>query len=126
MNHKISIYFQHCFKVLISPILLLALCACTTSSEPTTIVPATILAPNAKTPANALSAEADNALKTAEQNVVEARIQRALWIAAVEELDKARAAAKALDSEGTLKHAREVILLCALSLQQKQVPPVAW
>lgn len=77
-------------------------------------------------PATALSTEADSALKAAEQNVIEARIQRSLWIAAVEELEKARAAAKAFDNEATLTHAREVILLCTLSSQQKQAPSVSW
>ena len=83
-------------------------------------------APATKSPATAISAEADSALKAAEQNVIEARIQRSLWIAAVDELEKARAAARAFDSEATLTHAREVILLCTLSLQQKQAPSVSW
>lgn len=83
-------------------------------------------APAMKAATAALSAEADAALKQAEQNVSEARAQRALWIAAAQELDKARAAAKAFDSGATLLHAREASALCTLSLQQKQAPPVSW
>ena len=74
----------------------------------------------------ALSVDADNALKAAEQTVIETRVRRALWTAATDQLNRARAAAKILDSDLTLKHAREVIALCQLSLQQKQSPPVTW
>ena len=104
------------------------LSACATIPEPATAEAATATAPApvAKAPIKALNAEADSALKAAEQSVVEARIQRALWIAAVDELAKARAAAKIFDSEATLKHAREAISLCNLSLQQKQAPLVTW
>ena len=102
------------------------LSACATIPEPAMSGPVTVPAPVAKVSINALNAEADSALKAAEQSVVEARIQRALWIAAVDELAKARAAAKIFDSEATLKHARETISLCNLSLQQKQAPPVTW
>ena len=105
------------------------LSACATIPEPATAEAVTALAPVApvaNAPINALNAEADSALKAAEQSVVEARIQRALWIAAVDELAKARAAAKIFDNEATLKHARETISLCNLSLQQKQAPPVTW
>ena len=73
-----------------------------------------------------LSVDADNALKAAEQTVIETRVRRALWTAATDQLNRARAAAKILDSDLTLKHAREVIALCQLSLQQKQSPPVTW
>ena len=102
------------------------LSACATIPEPATAEAVTAPAPVAKVPINALNAEADSALKAAEQSVVEARIQRALWIAAVDELAKARAAAKIFDNEATLKHARETISLCNLSLQQKQAPPIIW
>ena len=73
-----------------------------------------------------LSAEADNALKAAEQTVVETRVRRALWTAATEQLALARGAAKIFDSENTLKHAREAIVLCQSGLQQKLLPPVTW
>ena len=106
--------------------MLLALSACTTPQAPPLAAPVAMPVPVKKTLPTALNAEADSALKAAEQNVVEARIQRTLWIAAVEELEKARAAANVFDSEATLNHAREVILLCALSLQQKRSPPVSW
>jgi hypothetical protein len=96
--------------------------------------PQTVRAPAARPPAQtlakaaptALNAEAESALKAAEQSVIEARIQRSLWTAAVEELDKAQLAAKSFDSEATLLHAHEAIALCALSLQQKKAPPVGW
>ncbi len=74
----------------------------------------------------ALSAEAEGALKVAEQSVIEARVQRALWSAAVEQLGLARLAAKEFDSGTTLRHAREVVALCNLSTQQKAATPVAW
>lgn len=74
----------------------------------------------------ALTDEADSALKAAEQSVTEARIKRALWTAAVLELDRARAAAKTFDSAATLAHAREVIALCGLSIAQLSSAPVKW
>ncbi len=74
----------------------------------------------------ALTEEADAALKAAEQSVIEARIKRALWTAAVEELKKAQVAAKNLDSISTLVHAREVIALCGLSIAQLSSTPVKW
>ena len=83
-----------------------------------------IVAPAAKT--KLLTAEADSALKAAEQSVIEARVMRALWTAAVEHLNKARAAAKLFDSTATLEHAKEVVALCALSIQQTKLPPVKW
>jgi hypothetical protein len=73
-----------------------------------------------------LSVEADSALKAAEQSVIEARVKRALWTAAVEQLNKARAAAQILDSSATLAHAKEVVALCALSIKQTALPPVKW
>jgi hypothetical protein len=74
----------------------------------------------------ALTAEADSALKAAEQSVIEARVKRALWTAAVEHLNKARAAAQVFNSTGTLEHAKEVVLLCELSIKQTALPPVKW
>ena len=74
----------------------------------------------------ALAAEAEAALQAAEQGVIEAGIKRALWIAAVEELSRARVAAKEFDSAATLRHAREAILLCELSIAQLSKAPVKW
>ena len=126
MNNKLSTNFRQKFCLPLATGLVLTLSACATIPEPATAESVTALAPVANVPINALNAEADSALKAAEQSVVEARIQRALWIAAVDELAKARAAAKIFDNEATLKHARETISLCNLSLQQKQAPPVTW
>ena len=74
----------------------------------------------------ALTDEADKILKAAEQNVTEARIKRALWTAAVEELKLAQEAAKNFDSVATLAHAREVIALCGHSIAQLSSAPVKW
>lgn len=74
----------------------------------------------------ALTEEAEVALKVAEQSVTEARAKRSLWIAAVEHLAKAREAAKVFDSAAVLTHSKEVVALCALSLQQLSAPPVKW
>jgi hypothetical protein len=74
----------------------------------------------------ALSAEADAALQAAEQSVIEARVKRALWTAAVDELKRARAAALQFDSIATLRYARESIALCELSIAQLSRPPVKW
>ena len=74
----------------------------------------------------ALTAEADAALKAAEQSVTEARIKRALWTAAIEELKRAQAAAKDFDSVATLAHASETIALCGLSVAQLSKAPVKW
>ncbi|MCY7389348.1 MAG: hypothetical protein LH481_15050 [Burkholderiales bacterium] len=74
----------------------------------------------------ALTAEADTALQAAEQGVIEARVKRALWTAAVNELNRARTAAKEFNSAATLRHAREVIALCELSIAQLSRPPVKW
>ena len=73
-----------------------------------------------------LTEEADAALKAAEQSVTEARIKRALWTSAVEELERARTAAKIFDSVATLQHAREAVALCGLSIVQLLAPPVKW
>ena len=73
-----------------------------------------------------LTAEAEAALNDAENSVREARVKRALWIAAVEELDKARAAANRFDSAATLTHAREAVELCVLSIKQLSAPLVKW
>ena len=87
--------------------------------------PATAVAIPAGKP-TALTAEAESALKVAEQSVIEARGKRSLWTAAVEHLNKARAAAQVFDSNATLAHAKEVAALCALSIQQLTLPPVKW
>ncbi len=126
MNHKILHFIKHLFGAIIAALVLLVPSACTTLQAPAPTAQVAMPVPVKNAPATALSTEADSALKAAEQNVIEARIQRSLWIAAVEELEKARAAAKAFDSEATLTHAREVILLCTLSSQQKQAPSVSW
>ncbi len=73
-----------------------------------------------------LTVEAASALTAAEQSVIEARVKRSLWTAAVEHLNKARAAAQDFDSTATLVHAKEVVALCALSIQQLALPPVKW
>ncbi len=73
-----------------------------------------------------LSPEAQSALNAAEQSVIEGKIKRTLWSAAVEHLAKAKSAAKSFDSETTLKYAKETIALCELSNQQAQSPAVVW
>lgn len=72
----------------------------------------------------ALTAEAASALQSAEAQVVAARKMRTLWPTAVTELEKARAAAQRLDSTSTIAFAREVIALCALSLEQRKASRV--
>lgn len=92
-------------------------------------IPKTEPAPLRVSPAarpTALTADADSALKAAEQSVIEARVKRSLWTAAVEHLNKARAAAQVFDSTATLEHAKEAVALCALSIQQTKLPPVKW
>jgi len=111
------------FSAVIS--IVISLGGCITAPAPVANIP-TIIAEPAPGKPTTLSVEADNALKAAEQTVIETRIRRALWTAAAEHLERARAAAKKLDSDLTLKNAREVIALCQLSLQQKQSPPVTW
>lgn len=86
-----------------------------------------VVAPTAPPPVpTSLSAEADSTLKAAEQSVIEARVKRVLWSAAVEQLQQAKAAAKIFDSDATLKHAKEVIALCEISSKQAQLAPIAW
>lgn len=87
---------------------------------PVAVIPAAPLAPTS------LNAEAAGTLKAAEQSVIEARVKRALWSAAIEQLVEARKAAKVFDSDATLRHAKEVIALCELSSKQAQLPPVVW
>jgi hypothetical protein len=87
---------------------------------PAAVVPAAAPAPTS------LNAEAASTLKAAEQSVIEARVKRVLWSAAIEQLAEARKTAKIFDSEATLRHAKEVIALCELSGKQAQLPPVAW
>ena len=103
----------------------IALSGCVTAPATVAVAPVAtpIIAPAKPT---VLTTEADNALKAAEQTIIETRVRRALWSAATEQLDRARAAAKTFDSDLTLKHAREAIALCQLSLQQKKSPPVTW
>lgn len=91
-----------------------------------TKIPVAVIAVVAPQKPIALTVEADAALKTAEQSVTEARIKRALWTAAVLELERARLAAKQFDSVATLGHAREVIALCDRSIAQLSEPPVTW
>lgn len=74
----------------------------------------------------ALTPEAEATLQAAEQSVIEARIKRSLWTAAVDQLKKARAAAQVFDSEATLEHAKEAVALCILSIKQLELPPVKW
>lgn len=86
-----------------------------------------VVAPTAPPPApTSLSAEAESTLKAAEQSVIEARVKRVLWSAAVEQLQQAKTAAKIFDSDATLKHAKEVIALCEISSKQAQLAPIAW
>ena len=89
-----------------------------------TKIPAAVIPVPALPEPIALSAEAETTLKAAEQNVIEARVKRTLWTAAVVELDRARTAAKKFDSNATLRHAREVIALCDLSIAQLSKAPV--
>lgn len=107
----------------------LIVAGCTTYKEAPKAPPApvVVVAPPAPPPKpTSLTVEAEGALKAAEQSIVEARVKRALWTAAIEQLTLARSAAKVFDSEATLKHAREVVALCQLSAQQKANQPVLW
>ncbi len=108
-----------------SGIMVFSLSGCITAPVPPASLPAVIAQPAPAMPST-LSIEADNALKAAEQTVIETRVRRALWTAATEHLESARVAARSLNSDLTLKHAREAIALCQLGLQQKQSPPVIW
>jgi hypothetical protein len=100
------------------------LAGCATPEAPQ--IPAVVVPVAVPAAPTALSEEADATLKAAEQSVLEARIKRALWTAAVEELNRARLAAKGFDSVATLRHAREAIALCELSIAQLSKAPVTW
>jgi len=100
------------------------LSGCAVPQAPPAPLAAVPLAPVPKP--TVLTEEADSALRAAEQSVTEARIKRALWAAAVEELERARTAAKGFDSVSTLRHAREAIVLCGLSIAQLSAAPVTW
>ncbi len=91
--------------------------------EVTKIPVAVIAIPMPQTPTS-LTEAAESSLNAAEQSVIEARVKRALWTAAVEELDRARMAAREFDSNATVRHAREVIALCDLSIAQLSKAPV--
>jgi hypothetical protein len=73
-----------------------------------------------------LSEAAQTALTAAESSVAHARAKRALWTAAVRELANAHAAAKVFDSDKTIQHAQEAVILCKLSIEQLSAPPVTW
>ena len=95
-----------------------------TENQKTPVVVAIPLPPPPKP--LALTEEAETILKAAEQSVIEARIKRALWTAAVSELERARTASKVFDSVATSRHAREAIVLCGLSVAQLSAAPVSW
>jgi hypothetical protein len=97
---------------------------CAMQQAPVTVAPPPPVAPPSAP--TELSVEAMAALQAAEQSVIEARVRRALWTTAVDELAKARAAAKIFDSANTLVHAREAVTLCELSIKQTAAPPVTW
>lgn len=101
-------------------VVLLGGCA---APEVTKIPVAVIVIPMPQTPTS-LTEAAESSLNAAEQSVIEARVKRALWTAAVEELDRARTAAREFDSNATVRHAREVIALCDLSIAQLSKAPV--
>jgi len=101
-------------------------CASIFESQKPTLVPVADV-PTVPVPTpTSLNAEAASTLKAAEQSVIEARVKRVLWSAAIGQLAEARKAAKVFDSDATLRHAREVIALCELSSKQAQLPPVVW
>ena len=111
-------------QILSCGLLAVFLCGCAAQEVPKLPV---VVVPEVVVPKLiALSNEADAALQAAEQGVIEARVKRALWTAAVEELKRARAAAQEFDSAATLRHARESIALCELSIAQLSKPPVKW
>jgi hypothetical protein len=101
-------------------------CASMFESQKPPPVPVSVVSAALPAAPTSLNAEAANTLKAAEQSVIEARVKRVLWSAAIEQLVEARKAAKVFDSDATLKHAREVIALCELSSKQAQLPPVVW
>jgi hypothetical protein len=111
--------------IVVIAFVVLGIAGCVAPEAPKIAAPPPAPVPVAVVP-KSLSTEADAALKAAEQSVVEARVRRTLWTAAVEQLDKARAAAKQLDSAATLAHATEVVTLCELALRQAKAPPVKW
>ncbi len=101
-------------------------CALIFDSKKVAPVPVTMATPALPVLPISLSPEAESALKAAEQSVIEGRIKRTLWSAAVEQLAKAKSAARSFDSETTLKYAKETIALCELSNRQAQSPAVVW
>ena len=123
--YRLKFVTQTALMMASSGIMVFGLSGCITAPVPPASLPAVIAQP-APAKSSTLSIEADNALKAAEQTVIETRVRRALWTAATEHLESARVAARLLNSDLTLKHAREVIALCQQSLQQKQSPPVTW
>ena len=100
--------------------------ACAVSEAPKQQIPVAIIPVTPLAKPTVVNDEADAALKVAELSVNEARIKRALWTAAVEQLALARAAAKVIDNATTIRHARETIALCNLSIAQLSKPPVDW
>jgi hypothetical protein len=116
--------FQTCRNVFCVAFALLLMAGCATRQEPVVVAPEPLIAQPAAP--GTLTPEALAALQAAEQSVIEARVRRALWTTAVEELNKARAAAKLVDSAATLAHAREAATLCELSIRQLAAPPVKW
>lgn len=102
-----------------------ALGGCMSQTPPAVTIAPTVAAPDPAAP-TMLTAEAESALREAEDSVQVARAKRALWTAAVAELDKARASAKRFDSSAAIAHAREAIELCVLSIKQLSAPPVKW
>jgi hypothetical protein len=109
-------------------ILLICLSGCALVFDPKKVAPdaVAVAAPAPPVLPISLSPEAESALKAAEQSVIEGKIKRTLWSAAVEQLAKAKSAAKIFNSETTLKYAKETIALCELSKQQVQSPAVTW
>ena len=124
-TYRLKFAIQAALMMASSSIVVFGLSGCITAPVPPESLPAVIAQPAPAKPST-LSIEADNALKAAEQTVIETRVRRALWTAATEHLESARVAARSLNSDLTLKHAREAIALCQLGLQQKQSPPVIW
>jgi hypothetical protein len=117
--------FSNALRVAATSTIVSVFAGCMTQQQaPVTGTKPVEVAPSAKP--TALTQEAEVALNAAEQSVIEARVKRALWTAAVEQLAKAREAAKSFDSNATLTHAKEVVALCTLSLQQLSAPPVKW
>lgn len=122
-NHEVQ--SSRLLRLLFAPLLLAALATGCAVPEPPKLTVTTVPDAIVQKPV-ALTVEADSALQAAEQGVIEARIKRALWTSAVEELSRARIAAKEFDSAGTLRHARETIILCELSIAQLSKVPVKW